>query len=84
MYNLDKMETIDVKVKKWGNSLGVVLPRNILDSENIAEGSDIEISVRAKHKTKVKDIFGMLKGKLVRDTDEVLKEIDEEFEPHDW
>jgi len=78
------METINVKVKKWGNSLGVVLPRDILDNENISEGSDIEISVRAKHKTKVKDIFGMLKGKLTRDTDEVLREVDLELNPNDW
>jgi len=78
------METINVKVKKWGNSLGVVLPRDILNNENIEEGSDIEISVRAKHKTKVKDIFGMLKGKLTRDTDEVLREVDLELNPNDW
>jgi hypothetical protein len=32
------------------------------------------------NKTKVKDIFGILKGKLKRDTDELLKEVDNDFE----
>ena len=77
------METTNAKVKKWGNSLGIIIPKNVLDNENIKEGSEIEISVRSKNKTKVKDIFGILKGKLKRDTDVVLAEVDKELDPND-
>ena len=77
------METTNAKVKKWGNSLGIIIPKNVLDNENIKEGSEIEISIRSKNKTKVKDIFGILKGKLKRDTDVVLAEVDKELDPND-
>ena len=29
------MEVIDVKVKKWGNSLGVVIPKEVIKNEEI-------------------------------------------------
>lgn len=31
-------------------------------------------------KTKAKDIFGIFKGKLKRNTDDLLKEVDRDFE----
>lgn len=74
------MEKANVKIKKWGNSFGVILPRDIINNQRLKEGSTIEIIVQAKNKTKVKDIFGILKGKLKRDTDELLKEVDRDFE----
>lgn len=74
------MEKANVKIKKWGNSFGVILPRDIINNQRLKEGSTIEIIVQAKNKTKAKDIFGILKGKLKRDTDELLKEVDRDFE----
>ena len=73
------METIDVKVKKWGNSFGVVIPKEIIINNNLKEGSDVELLVRAKNKTKVKDVFGILKGKIKKPTDQILKEVDKEL-----
>jgi antitoxin MazE len=35
------------RVAKWGNSLGVRIPREIADKAGMAEGSDIEIEARA-------------------------------------
>ena len=73
------MQKINTKVKKWGNSLGIILPRRIVSSEQIKEGSEINIIVESKNKTKVKDLFGILKGKLKKDTDEIMEEIDREL-----
>ncbi len=73
------MESANVKVKKWGNSFGIILPREIINNNNIKEGAEIEVFIRSKHKTKVKDIFGILRGKLTRDTDDLLKEVDKEL-----
>jgi antitoxin component of MazEF toxin-antitoxin module len=78
MINYRKMETADVKVKKWGNSLGVILPKEILVNQDIKEGSNVEIIVRPKTKTKVKDIFGILRGKL-GDTEELMSEVNKEL-----
>ena len=70
------MEVIDARVKRWGNSFGIVLPRVIVENEGLKDGSSVEISVRAKNKTKVKDIFGLLKGRLKKDTEEIMKDTD--------
>ncbi len=74
------MEKANVKVKKWGNSFGVILPSDIVRSQNLRKGSELEILINLKNKTKVKDIFGILKGKLTRDTDDLLREVDRDFE----
>ena len=34
-----------VTVRKWGNSLGVRIPKNILDSLHIISGSKLDITV---------------------------------------
>ena len=34
------------KVKRWGNSLGIVLPKTIVDEEGLKEGEEVEVTVR--------------------------------------
>ncbi|MBN2142056.1 AbrB/MazE/SpoVT family DNA-binding domain-containing protein [Candidatus Woesearchaeota archaeon] len=36
---------IDVKVRKWGNSMGIVLPKEFVKENNIKEGEEIGIAV---------------------------------------
>lgn len=73
------MEKVNATVKKWGNSFGIILPKDIVKSQDIREGSNIEVMIQSKNKTKVKDIFGILKGKIKRDTADLLREVDEDF-----
>jgi len=73
------MKQITTKVKKWGNSFGIILPKKIVNSEKIKEGIEINIIIQQKNKTKVKDIFGILKGKLNKDTKILMKEVDKEL-----
>ncbi|MBS3075715.1 AbrB/MazE/SpoVT family DNA-binding domain-containing protein [Candidatus Pacearchaeota archaeon] len=74
------MEKINAIVKKWGNSFGIILPKEIIKTQELKEGSNIELIIHSKNKTKVKDIFGILKGKIKRDTADLLKEVDRDFE----
>jgi antitoxin component of MazEF toxin-antitoxin module len=74
------MELNNLKIRKWGNSFGIVLPKEALNNHNLKEGAEIDILIRTKDKTKVKDIFGLLKGKLKRDSDDLLDEVDRDFE----
>ncbi|MBU3906768.1 MAG: AbrB/MazE/SpoVT family DNA-binding domain-containing protein [Nanoarchaeota archaeon] len=74
------MEIINTKVKKWGNSFGIILPIDMVKNNEIKEGTDIEVRINTKNKTKARDIFGILKGKPIRDTDDLLKEVDRDFE----
>jgi len=39
------------KVKCWGNSLGIVLPKSLVEQEELKEGEEVEVTVR-----KVSDI----------------------------
>ena len=73
------MEKIEATVKKWGNSLGIILPSEVIKNKNLKEGIRIDVIIQEKNKTKVKDIFGILKGKIKRDTADLLKEVDEDF-----
>ena len=34
------------KLRRWGNSYGVVIPKDIIEKEGLKKGEDIEISVR--------------------------------------
>ena len=64
------------KTKKWGNSVGVVIPKEL----GIPEGQQIHVVVEpAQRFTRVKDIFG--KHKFKQDIKSLLNEVDEEL---DW
>ena len=73
-------ETIKTKLQRWGNSFGIVLPMKVVEKENLSEGKEITITVDSKEKTKVKEVFGILKKELRNvDTQKALKEVDEAF-----
>ncbi|MEK6850826.1 MAG: hypothetical protein AABX85_04585 [Nanoarchaeota archaeon] len=79
------MEQINVKAKQWGNSIGIVLPKHIVDKEKINDGTDLIVNVRTKHRTTVANLMELgkklnLVKKLQKiDTQKALKEVDQEF-----
>ena len=83
------MEQLNLRVRKWGNSFGIVLPRKIVNEEKIREGSEVSISLQTKRKTTVGDVMELskklgLNKKLKHiDTQKVLKEIDKELWPEE-
>ena len=34
------------KVKRWGNSLGIVLPKTLVEEEGLKEGKEVKVTVR--------------------------------------
>jgi antitoxin component of MazEF toxin-antitoxin module len=61
-----------IKVRCWGNSLGIVLPKALVDEEELKEGEEVEITVH-----KVSDVRS-LRGKypfkdLQREKDEMKR-----------
>jgi len=52
----------EVTAKKWGNSLGVVLPKEWVEKEHIHEGDSLFIQVVKE--VDISKSFGMLKGKI--------------------
>lgn len=55
------MLEFDTKVKKWGNSLGVILPKFELEKREIGENETLHIIVMKKNRN-IRKTFGMLKG----------------------
>lgn len=52
-----------VTVKKWGSSMAVILPKEIVKKQSIGEGDEIVINVFKKGD--LSDTFGTLKTKLI-------------------
>ena len=52
------MTDVICKAKKWGSSLGVVIPKIVVEKEHISEGEEIVITIIKQHLAK--EFFGIL------------------------
>lgn len=71
----------ETKLRAWGNSVGVILPKELLKEESLSINDEVEITIKKKSNL-LKEVFGKLKElkpKSNKTTDEILKEIDEEL-----
>jgi len=51
-----------VTIKRWGNSMGIVIPKEIVEKQHLREGDEVVISVFKRGN--LKDVFGKLKTKM--------------------
>ncbi|MBI3027207.1 AbrB/MazE/SpoVT family DNA-binding domain-containing protein [Candidatus Woesearchaeota archaeon] len=51
------MVKMEVKTRKWGSSIGIVIPKEVVDEIGIKPDETIRIDVRKP--VKAKDVFGM-------------------------
>lgn len=71
------------RLRAWGNSIGIVLPKDELRLENLGVNDEVEITVRKKSNP-LREAFGCLKGvkrRTNKTTDELLREVDEALDP---
>ena len=54
--------TTEVTIKRWGNSLGIILPKELIKEQSLEENKKVSISIVKK--ADLSDIFGSLKGKI--------------------
>lgn len=71
------MIEIESQVKKWGNSLGVVIPKEIARRIELKPEARIRLIIESPCATRVRDIFGKLRfkestGKILRKADRAL------------
>ena len=69
------MMDVEAKVRKWGRSFGIVIPKEKIKQEGIKENETIRLLI-TKRKNVFKEIFGTVK--LKRSTQEILDESDRE------
>lgn len=48
---------VELVAKKWGSSLGVVLPKGIVEKEHISENDTIIVEIKKRHYAK--EFFGI-------------------------
>jgi len=53
------MAMAEIKIRKWGNSLALIIPREITRLEDLSEGDIVKMDIS---KEKRVDAFGMFKG----------------------
>lgn len=64
-------------LRKWGNSVGVIVPRDILKAEELSLGDKVRIDFKRKENP-LKELRGALKGSKI--TWEDVKKMREEME----
>lgn len=60
--NITNSMAIEVKVKKWGNSLGIILPKELVNEKNIKINDKINVDIGVK--ADLSDIFKTLNFKM--------------------
>lgn len=68
---------IEVKTKKWGNSLGLIIPSETADELNLKPQETIVIEITKKENV-LKELFG--KAKFKKSTKKMLEEYRKETE----
>ena len=60
--------------KKWGSSIGVIIPKEVVEAKKIRENDEIIIEV-AKTPLIAGEVFGMLRGKIKKSGQEIKDEM---------
>ncbi len=68
---------IEVKTKKWGNSIGIVIPSATAEKMNIKPKEDIIISIEKKNNV-LKEMFG--KAKFKKPAKKMVEDLRKEYE----
>lgn len=71
------MIEVESKLKRWGRSFGIVIPMEKIRDANLSENDCLDIVI-TKRENPLKQTFGILKGKLKKSTEKILKEGDKE------
>ncbi|MEK6924914.1 MAG: AbrB/MazE/SpoVT family DNA-binding domain-containing protein [Nanoarchaeota archaeon] len=66
---------LEAITRKWGNSIAIVIPARVVQEQEIKENEKVEVKIERKKPLLVRDVFGMLKGKIARPTEEIMEEI---------
>ncbi len=68
------MTELVTKVRKWGNSYGLIIPQAIMQSKHLKEGEEVE-AIIIKKSNVLRETFGTMKFK--KSTEQMMKETDE-------
>ena len=61
------------KTKQWGSSLGIVIPKKVVNEFHLTENQEVTIELQPKTNI-LKELFGAGKRKPGRTTEQMIKE----------
>lgn len=70
--------TLEVKTKRWGNSIGVVIPVEAAEKLNLKPNEEILINIEKKNNV-LKELFGAFKNNK-KPAEQMLKEARRDLE----
>ena len=73
------MSVVETKLRRWGNSFGVVIPMEIVEREKIKENESVSIIIVPDSRKAFNVTFGMLKGKLKKSSQQIKDELKREL-----
>ena len=72
------MIEVKTRLRKWGNSFGIVVPQKAISNSQIKEGDEVVVLLKKEEKGNIlKEMFGTFKFK--KSTDKIMKEIDKDL-----
>ena len=74
------MIMVETEAKKWGNSLGVIIPREIAEKEHIKESEKVKFLIIRDSSKTLKETFGIAKGKIKKSAQQRKDERREELD----
>ena len=54
---------VNVKLRKWGNSLGAVIPKDVVREVGLKENATVSISINEVRANTAREVFGTYKTK---------------------
>ena len=71
------MIEIKSKLRRWGNSFGIVVPQKFIESEKAKEGDELTILIKMENDNILEEMFGTFKFK--KPVEKLMEEVDEEL-----
>lgn len=68
------MTVIEAKIKKWGNSLGIIIPSETIVAKRLKENENIRIIIVKDSSKVLHETFGIGKGKLTKSGQQIKDE----------
>ena len=69
------MTVIETKIKRWGNSFGIIIPSETIATKKIKENQNIGVIILEDSKKVLEETFGSLKNKLKKSSQEIKDEL---------
>lgn len=70
------MAEVTTKIRKWGNSFGIIIPQEIIKRKGLREGEEVD-AILIKKGNVLRETFGT--HKFSKPTKKLMKEIDKEL-----